>query len=466
MIAVWALLSLAVGGRPRWPLRAAMLATTTLLLELVVLSQSRGSLPAAVVALVVYLLLTPNRLRQVAYLLLAAIPVLVALPTLLEVFQHGEIPGVLTSLRAAAKAVAFTTLLSLVLSSLALAVFEPRLRIGPTWTKRISRTLAATAILAAAIGLVAFLSAQGGPVHFVDQRISEFKRGVSPSFNDAKTRFGVNVSSEREDLWRVAAEQFADHPVLGDGPGSFQFEYLRERRTQVTPQDPHGVELLMLSELGLPGFALLLCFLVGATAAAMRSRRVSRSAAVLSAGALAAGSYWLVHSSYDWFWHYPAVTAPVMFMLGAAAMPGLRAAPPLGRGRLVGMALLAVLALGAIPFFLAARYTDRGLETWQSDREAAYEALDRAASLNPFDMEPLLIKGAIAAKFGSGRLALSAFEEAAERVPESYAPHYFIGEQLLRVDPARARRQLARARRLNPLDPEIIALQRRLPRRQ
>jgi O-Antigen ligase len=465
MIAVWALLSLAVGGRPRWPLRAAMLATTTLLLELVVLSQSRGSLPAAVVALVVYLLLTPNRLRQVAYLLLAAVPVLVALPTLLEVFQHGEVPGVLPSLRAAAKAVALTTLLSLLLSSLALAVFEPRLRIGPTWTKRISRSLAAVAILASAVGVFAFLSAQGGPVQFVDQRISEFKRGVSPSFNDAQTRFGVNVSSEREDLWRVAAEEFADHPVLGGGPGSFQFDYLRERRTQVTPRDPHGVELLMLSELGLPGFALLVCFLVGATVAAMRSRRVSRSAAVLSAGALAAGSYWLVHSSYDWFWHYPAVTAPVMFMLGAAAMPGLRAAPPRGRVRLAGVALLAVLALGAIPFFLAARYTDRGLETWQSDPGAAYEALDRAASLDPFDMEPLLIKGAIADRLGSGGPALSAFEEAAERVPESYAPHYFIGEQLLKAEPARARRQLAWARRLNPLDPEIIAMQRRLPRR-
>jgi hypothetical protein len=465
MISVWALLSLAVGGRPRWPLRAAMLAATTLLLELVVLSQSRGSLPAAVVALVVYLLVTPNRLRQVAYLLLAAVPVLVALPTLLEVFQHGEIPGVLASLRAAAKAVAITTLLSLVLSGLVLAVLEPRLRIGPTWTKRISRTLAAAAVLAAAVGIVAFLSAQGGPVHFVDQRIAEFKRGVSPSFNNADTRFGVNVSSEREDLWRVAAEEFADHPVLGDGPGSFRFEYLRERRTQVTPQDPHGVELLMLSELGLPGFALLVCFLVGATIAALRSRRVSRSAAVLSAGALAAGSYWLVHSSYDWFWHYPAVTAPVMFLLGAAAMPALRAAPPPGRARLIGVALLAVLALGAIPLFLAARYTDRGLQTWESDPGAAYEDLDRAASLNPFDMEPLLIKGAIAARLGSRALALSAFEEAAERVPESYAPHYFIGEQLLKADPARARVQLARARRLNPLDPEIIALQRRLPRR-
>ena len=463
MISVWALLSLAVGGRPRWPLRAAMLAGTTMLLELVVLSQSRGSLPAAAVALVVYLLLSPNRLRQVAYLVLAAIPVVVALPTLLDVFQHGEIPGVLPLLRSAAKAVAITTLLSFLLSALCLYLIEPRVRVGPVWTKRLSRALAALAIAATVVAAVAFFSARGGPLHFIDQRIAEFKRGVSPSFNHADTRFGVNVSSEREDLWRVAADQFADRPLLGGGPGSFQFSYLEHRRTEVTPKDPHGVELLMLSELGLPGFLLFVGFLVAVVVAAIRSRRVGRSAAVLSAGALAGGSYWLVHSSYDWFWHYPAVTAPVMFLLGAAATPALAAAArPLGRVRWLAIALLAVLALGTAPLFLAERYTDRALEIWQSSPGAAYDDLDRAASLNPFDLEPLLVKGAIAAREQDRALALSAFEEAEERVPDSYAPHYFLARELLSSDPAAARKQLARARALNPKAPELVALERQL----
>jgi hypothetical protein len=466
MISVWALLSLAVGGHARWPLRAAMLAGTTMLLELVVLSQSRGSLPAALIALVFYLILTPNRLRQVAYLALAVIPVVIALPTLLDVFQHGEIPGVLPLLRSASKAVALTTLFSFLLAGVSLALMEPRVRLGPIWTKRISRSLAVMATLAVAVGIVAFVSEQGGPVHFVDQRIAEFNRGVSPSFNSADTRFGVNVSSEREDLWRVASDEFVDHPLIGGGPGSFQFRYLRHRRTEVTPKDPHSIELLMLSELGLPGFILLLCFVGGAGAAVMRSRRVGRSAAVLSAGAMASGVYWLVHSSYDWFWHYPAVTAPVVFLLGAAAAPALRAsARPLGRARLVPITLLAVLAIGAIPLYLAERYTDRALEDWQSNPTIAYDDLDRAASLNPFDLEPLLIKGAIAARTGNSALALSAFEQAERRVPESYAPHYFIARELLGSNPVSARRQIARARSLNPKDPEIIALERRLSRR-
>jgi hypothetical protein len=466
MICIWALLSLAVGGRARWPLRAAMLAGTTMMLELVVLAQSRGSLPAAAVALVFYLILTPNRLRHVAYLALAVIPVVVALPALLDVFQHGGIAGVLPLLRSAAKAVALTTLLSFLLAALSLALVEPRMRLGPTWTKRISRSLAAVAVVAVTLGAGVFLAEQGGPAHFLDQRISEFNRAVSPGFNRAETRFGVNVSSEREDLWRVASDEFVHHPLLGGGPGSFQFSYLRHRRTEVTPKDPHSVELLMLSELGLPGFILFIVFIGGTAVAVMRSRRVSRSAAVLSAGAMVSGAYWLVHSSYDWFWHYPVVTAPAIFLLGAAATPALRSsARALGRVKLIPIVLLAALALGTIPFYLAERYTDRALGEWQANPTVAYDDLDRAASLNPLSLEPLLIKGAIAAKEGDRALALSAFEKAKSRVPQSYAPYYFIARELLRSDPIGARRALGTARTLNPKDLQSIALARRLSRR-
>lgn len=466
MICTWALMSLAVGTRARWPLRAAMLAAATMMLELVVLAQSRGSLPAAAVALILYLILTPNRLRQVAYLVLALIPVLIALPTLLAVFQNEGLAGVLPLLHSAAEAVALTTLLSLVLAAFALALVEPRMRLGPTWTKRISRTLAGLAIVAVAVGVVAFISAQGGPARFLDQRIAEFNRAQSPSFTRAETRFGVNVSSEREDLWRVAGEEFLDHPLLGGGPGSFQFAYLRHRRTEITPKDPHSVELLFLSELGLPGFILFVVFIGAATVAAIRSRRVDRSAAILSAGVIVSGAYWLVHSSYDWFWHYPAVTAPVIFLLGAGAAPALHStARALGRARFAPIVLLVLLALGVVPFFLAERYTDRALGEWRTSPAAAYGDLDRAASLNPYDLEPLLIKGAIAAREGDPQLALSAFEGARARVPQSYAPYYFIASELQRSNPRLARRELAKAMVLDPREPQVIALQRRLSRR-
>jgi len=465
MVCIWALLSLTVGGRARWPLRALMLAATTMMFELVVLSQSRGSVPAAAIALLLYLILTPSRLRHLAYLALAILPGLFALPTLLAVFQHGGIAGVLPLLRSAATAVALTTFLSFLVAALCLALIEPRVRLGAIWTRRISRSLAAVSVLAVILATGVYLAEQGGPAHFLNQRIAQFNRAQSPSFDRAESRFGVNVSSEREDLWRVAGDEFIDHPLLGGGPGSFQLAYLRHRRTQVTPRDPHSVELLMLSELGLPGFILFACFCGAAALAVMRSRRAGGSAVVLSTGAIVCASYWLVHSSYDWFWHYPVVTVPVFFLLGAGVTPGLSTSRrELGRVRLIPIAVLGLLALGTVPLYLAERYTDRALGEWRANPSAAFEDLDQAASLNPFDLEPLLIKGAIAARGGDRALALSAFEGAQKRVPQSYAPYYFIARELVRSDPSGARRELAKARALDPNDLQIINLARALSR--
>jgi tetratricopeptide (TPR) repeat protein len=221
--------------------------------------------------------------------------------------------------------------------------------------------------------------------------------------------------------------------------------------------------MLMLSELGLPGFALLVCFLVATTVAAVRSRRRSRSAAILVAGSLTVGAYWLVQSSYDWFWHYPGVTAPVMFLLGAAAVPALPvAAGALRRSRLLLLAPLAVLVVLAVPLFLAVGYVDRALDIWPTEPSAAYADLDDAASLNPYEFEPVLIKGAIAERRGEDRLAIESFEKAAGRVPESYAAHYFIARLVADSEPARARAEAARAHELNPLEPKVIVLQRKL----
>jgi O-antigen ligase len=85
--------------------------------------------------------------------------------------------------------------------------------------------------------------------------------------------------------------------------------------------------MLMLTELGLPGLILFAGFVVTATAGIVRSRAASPA---LAAAALAAGAYWLVHSSYDWFWNYPALTAPAIFLLGAALGAPLRTNPDPG----------------------------------------------------------------------------------------------------------------------------------------
>ena len=89
-------------------------------------------------------------------------------------------------------------------------------------------------------------------------------------------------------------------------------------------QDAHSVELEILSELGIPGLALFLVAIAGATIGAWHGRRLGGAEARLAACSLAVGAYWLGHASLDWFWAYAGVTAPVFCLLGSAAAPAAR----------------------------------------------------------------------------------------------------------------------------------------------
>jgi hypothetical protein len=452
LIAAWPLLALAARRQFPWPVRALMVGAVTMLLELTVLSESRGSVPATVLALVVLILLSRQGLKIALFTALAAIPVAVAIPTLLDVFQHGAAnAGSIPLLHDSARMILFTSLASVVLAAAYLALVEPRVSIGGRALNRLSRAAAAVAVLVVLVGGAAFVSSHGGPAGFISQRISELKEGT-PDLRNQGTRFGVNVGSNRGDIWRVALNEWKRDPVRGGGAGSWQIEYLREKTVATTPHDPHSVEMLMLSEFGLPGILLFATFVVAAVVAALRSRRLGPASATLVAGALAAATQWFVQASYDWLFFYPAVTAPAIFLLGAAAAPGLR--PLATRFRLAprapALVFLAVVAAAAGGLYIAERYTDRAEAEWRTDPLGAYDDFDRAAAIDPYAVEPLISKGSIARAMGDRITAADAFREAIDREPENFTAHYFLGLTLLRSNPALAGRELRIARRLQP----------------
>jgi O-antigen ligase len=452
LICAWPLLALAVRGRFPWALRALMVGATTMLLELTVLSQSRGSLPAAAVALLVLIGFSRRGLKVALFVALAAVPMVPVIPTLLHVFQHGAAnAGAIPLLHDAAGAIAVSSLASAALAAIYLGLIEPRVGIGERTVSVLSRTTAVLAILAVLVGGAVFVSSHGGPAGFVNQRIEELHAGT-PDLRQQGTRYGVNISSNRGDIWRVAFNEWKRNPIRGGGAGSWEVEYLREKHNPTTPHDPHSVEMLMLSEFGLPGILLFGAFVVAAAIAAIRSRRLGSSAVILVAGALAAAAQWFVQASYDWLLFYPGVTAPAIFLLGAAAAPALSAATgrPRLAPRLAALALIAVVAIGAGALFLSARYTDRGEGEWQTDLAGAYSDLDRAASIDPYAVEPLLSKGAIAREAGDQPTAVAAFREALDREPENFPAHYLLGLTLLHSRPAIAGRELRTAQRLEP----------------
>lgn len=71
------------------------------------------------------------------------------------------------------------------------------------------------------------------------------------------------TSADRLDLWHAGMAMFANHPLLGVGPGNFAPEYLAEhpmlaRQKKLMAWAPHSIYVQALSELGISGFIPLI----------------------------------------------------------------------------------------------------------------------------------------------------------------------------------------------------------------
>jgi O-Antigen ligase len=466
-IAVFPALGLATDFDLDWRLRGLALGVATLAIDLLMLSQSRASIPAVAVALIALLILSPHRLRTLCWLGLAVLPALAVIPALSDLYTAGNEPHgleqIVPEMRGAGRATAFTALAAVVAGS-ALARFGNRIPGLSSPGGRADRIVLVGLGCLAAVAAIGFVIKTGNPVDWVSERAEEFKEGES-DFSDQASRFTFNAGSNRYDLWRVAVDDAQADPLLGDGAGGYEYSYLRQKEApKQTARDAHSVELEILSELGIPGF-LLLCASLGAIgAAALRARRAGPAAGNVSAVALAGGAYWLVHTSVDWFWTYPAITAPTFALLGIACAPAAWRPGPGSRlpWRIVATAGVAIFAIAAIPPFLSARYVDHAYGIWRTDVERAYEDLDRAGSLNPLSDVPLLAEGAIARASGDRERAIAAFEDVTEERPEEWAAHYLLADLEQENDPAVARREIETALELNPLSDRVRSLARDL----
>ena len=466
LIAFWPALGLAARRGGIWVGRAAALAVATLCLCLGMLSQSRGSMIAGAAALCVYVAFSRDRARRLAWLAAAVLPALIVLPALTDLYQAANAGDPLQSLggelRRAANAATLSVAVALAIGA-AFALLETRLPASPRAGRVADRVALAGLVAVVLGGSVAFVAAVGDPLDWLGQRASEFRAGEASRPIGKQSRFTLNARTGRGELWRIALLDFRRHPLLGDGAGGYRYTYLQERRRDAPPavRDAHSVELENLSELGIVGLALFGSAVAAAGAGALRARRLGPAGAWVSAFALTAGAYWLVHSSLDWFWPYPAVTAPVFALLGSACAPAVRVdrpAPRRGSGRLAVAAGAIALAASTVPPFLSQRYVDDAYDSWQSDPARAYHDLDRAGSLNPLSVEPLLAEGAIARASGDRRRAIEAFREAISKRPEEWVSYYLLAVLHERGDPALARRELAAARERDPKNVEVAAL--------
>jgi tetratricopeptide (TPR) repeat protein len=467
LMAFWPALLLARSERLWWGLRGVLAGGAVLLAAVALLSQSRGSLYATPVVLVLVFALLPERLRTFAVLVPIAAGLGAIVPTVLRVGNRLENGG------AGARQALHSATLAMFAASLAVgllvgaaAALEGRVRLSASSATHVRRAVGAVAVLMLAVLLVGGWVAAGNPLTRIEHGWQSFKGGYAA---DSRTgsRLVSGLGSNRYDFYRVALDEFAAHPLLGIGVDNFAVQYLQHGRSSETPHYPHSVELRTLTETGLLGGLLAVAGLAAALVAALRAVRSAEDplGRAVAAAALAGFGYWAVHGSVDWFWEFAGLGAPAFALLGlccALAPRGAQRQPVEGSHRsnrrlavaalVLPVAVFATLAL-ATPW-LSQLEVQSAARVWTSSSSTAYRRLNDAARLNPLSDEPYVVAGSIALRFGDLRRADHEFALALERVPDdAYATLERGAIASTEGERRRALALLTRAARLNPRDP-------------
>lgn len=477
--------SFALCARPSVPapLRALLLGASVLLLEVSLLPQSRGSLIGLGVAIPLFVLLAPERLRLVLPAVVVAGCAAPAVGPILDVYDVATLatvgienpPAVGPVLDHAAETIAWTSLLG-VAAGAVLALLERAVRPGPVGARRIrvGASVAVTVCALAGAGLV--VASAGAIADKLDETWHTFRYGSDE--DEVATpgqRFTKVYGDQRYDYFSVAFEAFQERPLTGIGASAYERRFTRDREGEKPSRYAHDFWLRILGELGLVGLALLIGFLVAAPGrAAWLRRRAGPEHGAVVAASLCACAYFLVHASFDWLDEFPALAGPAfalpLMALSVVSAPAVAAVGqhrPAARRAAEAVAAVAALLAAAVavfPAYLAARYADRAAAAWTDKPQLAFRDLERAADLAPLSARPLLRAGTLAVDLGRLREARRHFAASLEREDTWYG-HLGLGMIASRQGKRRlARREIRIAFRLNGEDPLVSEALRRVRR--
>ncbi len=306
----------------------------------------------------------------------------------------------------------------------------------------LNRAVAGALPLAAALvalALVAAAVALAGPrvaalVPLPDEAGRRLRLGALAALGLLLVAGVVGIGEQRRNYWEVALDQARDHPVLGDGAGTYVRHWLAERDVPVGARDAHGLFVETLGELGPLGLALVIAVLA---LPLLSARRTPVAAAALAA--------FVAHAAFDWDWEMPVVTLPALFCAAALVLTDERAV----RVRLPLAGVAVVLALLAVPGLVGEDALARGESAAaRGDYARAASAYRRARAALPWDTEPLLGVAIAEAGAGNPRAARAAIDDALDL--DRGAPRLWLLLSEFTTGAERAR-ALERVEELDPL---------------
>jgi hypothetical protein len=356
-------------------------------------------------------------------------------------------------------AVLVVSMVGLAVTMWGLHLLERRFEPSAALTRTGHIATAAVVVLVILFALVRF----GSPITIASDMYNRFNAPPPGGFNGTAGHTGRNLNlrlfslsgNARANLWRIAWHDAQHHELVGSGAGTYEQYYLQHRTTGLKVRNAHNLYLETLADLGPVGLLLLVAGLVAPLVAGVRARR--EPLVPIAFGGFAA---YLLHAGADWDWQMTSVT--LMALTCAVAMLSSEASPrrPValsGRGvrsgALVVIALMAVCALFGLRGNVAAAASQRAASThhWV----AAEGNARTAVTWEPWSADARIELGVALLGEGRDAAARAAFNAAIARDPRSWQA--WLNLARASSGPAR-QRALAHAKRLDPLEPQVLAL--------
>ena len=303
-----------------------------------------------------------------------------------------------------------------------LLVVGSRRGLGDSGRRRVTRGLAVagTLVAVAAVGAVAVAI---GSAATSEPSCSELA-------NDPSRLSSVDFTN-RWCWWNEAWDVFAANSPEGAGAGSFVVARKRYREDARNVVQPHSVPLQQLADGGVAAVGLFVVLvLAGAWTCVAALRRLDGPEHGAATALVAAPAAYVLHALVDYDWDFLAVTAPTMLALGVLAGAG-RPVPARGRRPFVGVAA-ALVVVAVLVSFSFPRLADRSLR--QSTRSLGAGDFDDARSraidarlLNPLSVAPLYARARVSERQRFRRSAEAWYVDAVEQQPENPETWYALG---------------------------------------
>ena len=133
-------------------------------------------------------------------------------------------------------------------------------------------------------------------------------------------------NKERINRWKCALRMFADKPVFGFGPGTYQFFYgkyqQRDELTRISTftgnkGHAHSEYLNYMSETGLPGLFIFCSLLFFVAKTALRNIYSTNTHRTLSIGLFCCLLTFVIHAFFNGFLEFDKIALPVLSSMAA-----------------------------------------------------------------------------------------------------------------------------------------------------